>query len=177
MPRGRSTALSLCALNSHICCVTCNHFFEQPLGLPVLDPPSQNLEQCLVINGIEEFANVATPEETIAVLCKKILRTFYGSQKPLSSTAGPYIIYERLIVDVDQVLVEQAMNEAILDTCDGNFSFLGIVYTEGVIGAVTVCLATKFLMQLTEICFQVIAEVFQFLRVLFPSHESLPTMP
>ena len=103
--------------------------------------------------------------------------SFDCSEQPLLFPARPNIVDEGLVVDFDKVFVEQPMHETIFDACNSNLSLLGIVHAKGTIGTVTVCLAMKFLMQLTKIFFQVITEVFQFCSVLFSAYKSLPTMP
>jgi len=75
------------------------------------------------------------------------------------------------------MLVKQSVHEAILDARNGNIPSLGVVHTEGTIGAVFVGVIHQFTMHFFEISFQVVAEVFEFCCALFSTHKSLPTMP
>src|SRR3989344_2547328 len=71
-----SLSLSLCAPNTHICVIAIDHCLEEPHRNIIIDPPAEDMEKCFVIDGIEEFADIPAPEETIAILCKALLCSF-----------------------------------------------------------------------------------------------------
>src|SRR3989344_119652 len=146
IPRGDSKvlSLSLCAPNTHICVIAIDHCLEEPHRNIIIDPPAEDMEKCFVIDGIEEFADIPAPEETVGILCEKILCTFYGSEKTFSFTTRPHIVDECPIINFNQMLIEQPVYETIFDTGDGNISSLRIAHAERTISTMFIGFALKF---------------------------------
>ena len=69
------------------------------------------------------------------------------------------------------------MHKSVTDAGNGNISSLGIVHAEGAICTMLVGLVLKFLLQCSEIVFQMEAKMLQFCGTLFSLYKAREAMP
>lgn len=160
-----------------MCGIAIDHFLQEPHRGSVLDPPAEDMEECGVINGIEELSDISAPEETIAILRQKMLCAFNRGKQTFLFTARPYVKDERPVVDCDQVLVEKPVHETVSDARNSNFASLRVVHAKGEVRTMLVRSVTQFTVQCSKVLLHMKTKMLKIGRTLLPSHESKPATP
>ncbi len=142
-----------------------------------MNPTCKNLNECGMINAVKELFDVRPPDETARLRKQEFLRPLNAGQKPLGGTTRPGIVDKSLIVNWNQVIVKQAMNQAIPNQCHGDVPLFVVTNSESTIRAMTVGLAVQFFMKFKKIPLKIVLQLIQFRRGFFPRAEIQPALP
>lgn len=130
-----------------------------------------------MIHVIEEFVDVRPPHPPTRKRAQKFLRTVKRRMETLALSAGPDIMQERAIVELNELIVEETVHETITHGCDGDHATLRIAHLEYSVGAMAVCPAREVVLEREEMLLEVVRKVLESLCPLLPGAESLPAVP
>jgi hypothetical protein len=130
-----------------------------------------------MIHVIEEFLHVSTPEVAVSVFSQKVLRPINGIVQSLFLSARPRVVDEHSVVDQLQIVVHESVQQTVAQRSHGDLSSFVVAHCEYVVCAVTVRPMHDISVQVDDVFFDVVPEVFHVLRAFLPELESEVALP